>query len=95
MPKQSQRGRVGPVPRAICSLARKNAGAKAFARHARAFRGNGRRRRVLEIAHRLPADGGVRIEEPVDGLHDARLSRDVVPVTALVFSRSNAERCAS
>ena len=64
-------GGVGAVPRAVRSLAGENVGAEPFARDAGALRGDRLRRGVREIAHRLPADGRVRIEQPVDSVHGA------------------------
>jgi hypothetical protein len=61
------------VPRAVRSLAGENFGANPFARDAGALRGDRRRGGVRQIAHRLPADGRVRIEQPVDSVHGAIL----------------------
>ena len=66
-------GCVGPVPRAVRPLARENFRAHPFARDAGALRGDCLRRGVRQITHRLPADGRVRIEQPVDGIHAAIL----------------------
>ena len=57
------------VPRAIRALAGENLGAEPFARNARTLRGDRRRRGVREIAQRLPANGRVRIEQPIDRVH--------------------------
>ena len=62
-------GGIVPVPRAVRSLAGENLGAEPFARDAGALRGDRRRGGVREVAHRLPADGRVRIEQPVDRVH--------------------------
>ena len=62
-------GLVIAVPRAIGALAGENLGAEPFARNARTLRGDRRRRGVREIAQRLPANGRVRIEQPVDRVH--------------------------
>ncbi len=50
---------------------RENFGAHPFARNAGALRGDLLRGGVRQIAHRLPADGRVRIEQPVDSFHGA------------------------
>ena len=63
-------GCVRTMPCAVCSLAREDRGTEPFVRDARAFRGDRLRRRVREIAHGLPADRGIGIEQPVDRIHD-------------------------
>src|SRR5262249_10126480 len=51
--------RAGAVPRAILSLTGEDCGADAFVRHAGALRGDRRRKRIRQIAHRLPAYGRI------------------------------------
>jgi hypothetical protein len=50
-----------------------NFGADPFARDAGTLRGHSGRGPVRQIAHRLPADGGVRIEQPIERIHAAML----------------------
>src|SRR6185503_8796923 len=71
-----------PMPRAVRSLAGENFGANPFARNARAFRVDRLRGGVRQIAHHLPADGRVRIEQPVDSIHGA-----ILPALALHINR--------
>ena len=66
-------GCAGPVPRAVRPLAGENFGAHPFARDAGALPGEHRRGGVRKVAHSLPTDGRVRIEQPVDGVHGATL----------------------
>src|SRR5262249_21706406 len=71
--RQPVRG-VRAVPRAIQPLAGEDFGADPLVRDPRALRGNRRRRGAREVAHRVPADGRVGIEQPIDGVHGAILS---------------------
>ena len=57
-------------PGAVGLLQCENPRAEPFVRDAGALRGKGCGRGADEVAHRLPADGGIGIEEPVDGAHD-------------------------
>ena len=58
------------APGAVGFLMRENRCAEAFARDADAFCSDGRRFGVGEVSQRLPADGGIGIEQPVDRVHD-------------------------
>src|SRR5689334_7200048 len=57
------------MPGAVSTLRRENLRAQAFVRDARAFRSDGLRGRVCQIAHRLPPDGRIGIQKPVDRIH--------------------------
>jgi hypothetical protein len=75
---------VGPVeaprrearasrPLAIFALQRQQSGTPALGGHPRALRRDDLSRRMDKIAQDLPADGGVRIEQPVDSVHGPSL----------------------
>ena len=54
-------------PLAVFALQRQQSGTPALGGHPRALRRDDLSRRMDKIAQRLPADGGVRIEQPVQG----------------------------
>ena len=76
--------RVGPIlregvagPEPIRSLERQQPGAPALGGDARPLGGDDRRRLVREVLHHLPADRGIRVEQPIDdgfghSVHDSR-----------------------
>ena len=70
--------RVGPVlrervagPQAVRRLEREQPGAPALGRDPCPFGGDDVRRLVRQVAHHLPADRGVGVEQPVDDGHGA------------------------
>src|SRR6185436_15652086 len=56
-------------PLAVCSLPREQSRAPALGGHARALGGDSFRRRTQQIPQYLPADCGIRFEEPVRNAH--------------------------
>jgi len=95
--QQCEKGRqpdtaIASVPRAVRLLAGENFGPEALARDAGAFGCNRSRRGIRQIAHRLPADGGVRIEQPVAGVHAAILALKRMSGGRSTFIRSEGSR---
>jgi hypothetical protein len=58
-------------PLAVFALQGEESGTPALGGHARALCRDDVRRRMDKIAQHLPADGGVRIEQPVQDVHAA------------------------
>ncbi len=65
---------VGAVPGTVGTLARENFGGYAFVRDAGTLQGEGGRGDVREIAHGLPTNGGIGIEEPGKGIHGENIT---------------------
>lgn len=63
------RGSVGSPPCTVLLLESEDGCAQPFARNATALHCNGSGGSIGEVVHRLPADGGVRIEEKVERVH--------------------------
>ena len=81
---ETMRNNVGQArasrPLAVFALQRQQPGAPTLGSHPRPLRGDDLRRRMDEIAQHLPADGGIRIKEPVQDVHAGEPSmRRVAP----------------
>lgn len=66
----TRREACAPSPLAIFALQRQQPGTPALRGHPRALRGHGFNRCMNKVAQHLPADGRVRIEQPVQYSHN-------------------------